>query len=233
MAKNKDDMERVPTGIKGLDDSMEGGLIKNSVNIIGGSPGTGKSIFAMQYLVNGIKRYNEPGVYITIEEKKDQLMRYMSKFGWDLESLEKEGKVSIFELSPSSDYNARSFSELKNKLIKKNKAKRIVFDSLTAYFLLYENDHNKRESSLSLFETLREWDCTSLLIEEYMDEQHKSSFFDFQADAIIWLYNMKKTDTRVRAIEIYKMRGSKHLNKLFPLEITDKGIVIYPEQSVF
>ena len=80
---------------------------------------------------------------------------------------------------------------------------------------------------------LRSWGCTSLIVEESDVEEHKSSHLDFQADCLICLYNMKKTDARVRAVEIYKMRGSKHLNKLFPLEITDKGIVIYPEQSVF
>ena len=226
-------MERVPTGIKGLDEAMEGGFIKDSINLLAGNPGSGKSIFAMQYLVNGIVRYGEPGVYITLEERKDNLIKNMKNFGWDLEKLEKDGKLSIVDLSPSSDFNAKSLSELKNRIIKKIHAKRIVMDSLTSYFLLFEENPDKREASLNLFDLLSGWGCTSLLVEESDVEAKRDSYFDFQADCIVFLYNFKQQEVRTRAMEVYKMRGSKHSTKTFPLEITDKGIVVYPEQEVF
>jgi len=235
MAKDQKHLERVPTGIKGLDDAMSGGFIKDSINLVAGSPGSGKSIFAMQYLVNGIKKYNEPGVFITFEERKDKLIQYMNNFGWDLKKLVAEKKISILEQSPADIQKAtnKELLGLKYKVVKQLKAKRIVIDSTSAYSLLFPNSMDMRAANMNLFEMLRDWNVTTLLTAEYDIEEHKSTPLDFEVDSIIWLYNMKKTDVRTRALEVYKMRGSKHLAKTFPLEITDKGVVIYPEQSVF
>ena len=91
---------RVPTGIKGLDEAMSGGFVKDSINLIAGGPGSGKSIFALQYLIKGILDYKENGVYLTFEETRDKLVRYMENFGWDLEKLEKENKLRVIEISP-------------------------------------------------------------------------------------------------------------------------------------
>ncbi len=235
MVEKKNHLERVPTGIKGLDDAMSGGFIKDSINLVAGSPGSGKSIFAMQYLINGLKKYNEPGVYITFEERKDKLIQYMNNFGWDLKKLVKEKKIDILEQSPEDikKSTTKEILGLKYKIVKQLKAKRIVIDSTSAYSLLFPNDLDKRTANMDLFEMLRDWKVTTLLTAEYDIEDHKSTPLDFEVDSIVWLYNMKKTDVRTRALEVYKMRGSKHLAKTFPLEITNKGVVIYPEQSVF
>jgi len=235
LIKSKPQLERVPTGIKGLDDAMTGGFIKDSVNLVAGSPGSGKSIFAMQYLVNGAKKYNQPGVYITFEERKDKLLRYMGNFGWDLKSLVADKKIDVLEQSPADikKATAKEILGLKFKIVREIKAKRVVIDSMSAFSLLFQDEFEKRTAHIQLFEMLRDWGVTALLTAEYDIEDHKSMPLDFEVDSIVWLYNTKKTDVRTRALEIYKMRGSKHLQKTFPLEISDKGIIIYPEQSVF
>ena len=235
MVKSQPDLERVPTGIKGLDDAMAGGFIKGSINLVAGSPGSGKSIFAMQYLVNGAKKYNEPGVYITFEERKDKLIKYMGNFGWDLSNLAASKKIGILEQSPVDikKATAKELLGLKFKIVKELKAKRLVIDSMSAFSLLFQDDFEKRTAHIQLFEMLRDWGVTALLTAEYDIEDHKSMPLDFEVDSIVWLYNMKKADVRTRALEIYKMRGSKHLQKTFPLELSDKGVIIYPEQSVF
>ena len=235
MVKSKPQLERVPTGIKGLDDAMTGGFIKDSVNLVAGSPGSGKSIFAMQYLVNGAKKYNHPGVYITFEERKNKLTQYMGNFGWDLKNLIANKKIEILEQSPIDikKATAKEILGLKFKIVKELKAKRLVIDSMSAFSLLFQDDFEKRTAHIQLFEMLRDWGVTALLTAEYDVEDHKSMPLDFEVDSIVWLYNMKKTDVRTRALEVYKIRGSKHLQKTFPLEISDKGIIIYPEQSVF
>ena len=235
MVKSKLKLERVPTGIKGLDDAMAGGFIKDSVNLVAGSPGSGKSIFAMQYLVNGAKKYNEPGVYITFEERKDKLVKYMGNFGWDLQNLIAKKNIEILEQSPIDIKKAttKELLGLKFRIVKELKAKRLVIDSMSAFSLLFRDEFEKRTAHIQLFEMLRDWGVTALLTAEYDVEEHKSMPLDFEVDSIVWLYNMKKADVRTRALEIYKMRGSKHLQKTFPLEISDKGVIIYPEQSVF
>lgn len=235
MTKNGNITERVPIGIKGLDESMEGGFIRNSINLLAGSPGSGKSIFGMQYLFNGITKYDEPGVYITFEERKDKFIQNLKNFDWGLEDLEKKKKLLIVSLSPKEVHKAitkKSFY-LKYNAVKKINAKRIVIDSISAYSLLFSNDMEKRKAHINLFEMLRNWGCTTLLLAEYDVEEHKGSPLDFEVDSILWLYNFKQQEVRTRAIEIYKMRGSKHSTKTFPLEIKEKGIVVYPEQEVF
>ena len=88
---------------------------------------------------------------------------------------------------------------------------------------------------MDLFKILRKWKCTTLVIGQYYaaEERHESTAVEFEVDGIIWLYNIKKENIRVRAVEVFKMRGTKHSAKIFPFEITDNGITIYPEQSVF
>ncbi len=227
---------RVPTGIKGLDEAMNGGFVKDSINLIAGGPGSGKSIFALQYLIKGILDYNENGVYLTFEETREKLVRYMENFGWDLEKLEKENKLRVIEISPKEVKKAvyNKNVGLKYGTAKYIKAKRIVIDSINAYSLLFPTELAKREAHINLFEMLRSWGVTVLLVAEYDVEEDKGSPLDFEVDGILRLYNFKKSDTRTRAIEIYKLRGSKHSTKTFPLEIIDKeGIKVYPEQNMF
>ena len=84
---------RVPTGVPNFDKLVEGGFQSESINLLAGGAGSGKTIFAIQYLINGIEKYNEPGMYITFEERKNKLYRDMLEFGWDLAKYEKEGKI--------------------------------------------------------------------------------------------------------------------------------------------
>ena len=95
---------RVPTGIPGLDKLIQGGLVKNSANLVAGGTGTGKTIFAIQFLVEGVKR-KEPGIYITFEEKKKKVYLDMLEFGWDLEKYEKEGLFNFLEYTPEQVKN--------------------------------------------------------------------------------------------------------------------------------
>ena len=229
-------MERVPTGIKNLDDGMMGGLVRNSINMIAGGPGSGKSIFAMQYLVNGATKYNEPGVYITLEEGKDNLMKNMKSFGWDLEKLDKEIKVSIIEISPTDIQLEvhKQVEKLESLIVNKLKAKRIVIDSMTSYSLLFKNELVLRASYLNLFKMLRNWKLCSLLISEYDVEKHEVKPLDFEVDSILWIYNSKIKGVRTRALEIFKMRGTKHTTKTFPIEIKDnQGMTFFPAQNMF
>ncbi len=233
---NTDIIERVPTGVKGLDEAMSGGFIRDSINLIAGGPGSGKSIFALQYLIKGIVEHNEHGLYLTFEERRNKLVQYMENFGWDLEKLEKEKKLRIIEISPKDVRKAvhnKNFG-LRYGTVKYIKAKRVVIDSINAYSLLFPTELAKREAHINLFEMLRSWGVTVLLVAEYDVEEDKGSPLDFEVDGILRLYNFKRGDTRNRAIEIYKLRGSRHSTKTFPLEIVDKeGIRVYPEQNVF
>ena len=229
-------IERTPTGIPGLDDVIEGGLKKDSITLVGGCAGSGKSIFAMQFLINGILKYNEPGVYVTFEEDKQEVYGDMLRFGWDFAELEKQEKFAFIRYTPEQVGKVlKTGGGIIRDIIGKINAKRIVIDSISAFTLLHKDELEKREACLDLFKILRRWKCTTLVVGQYYaaEERHESTAVEFEVDGIIWLYNIKKEDIRTRAVEVFKMRGTKHSAKIFPFEISDEGITIYPEQSVF
>ncbi|MBU2561188.1 MAG: AAA family ATPase [Nanoarchaeota archaeon] len=229
-------IKRVPTGIPGLDQAIEGGLKKNSVTLAGGCAGAGKSIFAMQFLVKGITEFDEPGVYVSFEESRKEVYEDMLRFGWDLKKLEEEGKFEFIEYTPEQvEKIMKTGGGVIRDVIDKIGAKRLIIDSISAFMLLHETELKRRESALALFAMLRRWDCTTLVIGQYAQEgpSHESSVLEFEVDSIIWLYNIKKEDIRVRALEVFKMRGTKHTAKTFPVQIKEDGIVLYPEETLF
>ncbi len=228
--------ERVPTGIPGLDEVMAGGFEKGSYNLIAGGAGSGKSIFAMQFLVTGIEKFNEPGIFVTFEEKKENVYKHMLEFGWDLDKYEKSGKFEFVEYTPEQVKKMlEEGGGLIESLINKIKAKRIVIDSITAFGLLFKDELGRRQAILSLIDLMRRWNATALLTAEFEPnvEKPSSASIEFEVDSIILLYYPREGDTRKRALEILKMRGTEHSKKIFPLRIGKNGVTIYPKERIF
>lgn len=221
--------ERVETEIKYFDSLIEGGFRKNSTNLIVGPPGCGKTIFAMQFLVGGMKN-NEPCLYVTFEEKKEQFFTNMKEFGWDLEEYEKKGLLTFIEYTPAKVKTMLSEGggEIES-LIRHKKISRIVIDSITSFALLFDDELAKREASLSLFNLINSWNCTSLLTYEESNEKigsESSNAVEFEVDSIINIYYTRVKQTRERYLEIMKMRGTTHSRGIHELKIIKDGIVV-------
>ena len=216
------------SGVSGLDKLVQGGFKKNSINLVSGGPGSGKTIFGVQFLINGIKA-NEVGIYITFEEKKEKLYEDMLSFGWDLEKYEKQGKFIFLEYTPEQVKKVLiEGGGTIDSIITKQKVKRLVIDSITSFSLLYEDELTKKEAALSLFELIGKWGCTAVLTsQDIAPTDHTiTAALEFEVDSIILLYNVKQSGIRKRAIEILKMRGTKYPPKTFGLEIASKGMKI-------
>ncbi|QQG38703.1 MAG: hypothetical protein HYS32_03820 [Candidatus Woesearchaeota archaeon] len=227
--------EKVQTGIKGFDILTGGGFKRKSVNIIVGGPGSGKTIFCIEFLVEGIKK-GEPGIYITFEEKKTKLYDDMKGFGWDLEKYEKEGKFTFLEYTPEQVKKVLiEGGGVVDNIITKQKVKRLVIDSISSFALLYEDELSRKQASLALFELINKWECTALLASQdtSKDEHVVSAAMEFEADSIIILYHMKQKGERIRALEILKMRGIGYPERTVSLGIKDgKGILVDPTSVV-
>lgn len=222
--KNQD---KVSTGIANLDKITEGGFEKNSVNLVIGNSGSGKSIFAVQFLIEGIKN-EEKCLYVTFEEKKEEFYKNMLDFGWNLSELEEQGKFSFLEYTPEK---VKTMLEegggMIESVILNKKTSRIVIDSITSFALLFEHELDKREAALSLFDIIRKWNCTSLLTLEEDPVNRKegaSSSLEFEADSIILLYFVRCKEDRERFIEVLKMRGTKHSTEVYGFKIDKQGI---------
>lgn len=227
---------RVATGIRGFDGVMQGGFLKNSVNMVAGGSGTGKSILCMQFLVNGIEKFNEPGVYISFEERPEKILRDMRNFNWNLEDKIKKKKLAILYYTPEQvEKVLTTGAGTVRDVVESIGAKRLVIDSITAFLLLHNRELDRRRALLKLFDIITKWGCTALLTSEHEQNpvQHKAGALEFEVDSVIILYYVQKGDMRQRAIEIFKMRATKHATKIFPMQITDNGIVVFPEESVF
>ncbi len=223
--------KRITSGIPGFDKLISGGFINESVCLVVGGAGSGKTIFATQFLIEGL-RQNEPGVFITFEEKKDRFYNEMKTLGWDLTELEKKKKFAFIEYTP--EQVKKMLEEGGGEVevvIEEIKAKRIVIDSITSFTLLFESELEKREAALSLFELLRKWKVTSLLTLEHEPSVKKGSVIiatplEFEVDGIVILYFIRPDGTRIRELEILKMRGTEHSRGIFGFDIGKKVIKI-------
>jgi len=227
---------RVSTGIPGLDEVMSGGFRKNTVNLVAGGPGSGKTIFAMQFLVNGIEQCNEPGVFVSFEQSEEEILTDLNEFGWDLEDKLKKKQLVILSYTPEQVENVlKSGGGTVRDVIDSMGARRVVIDSLTAFTLLHENALAQRKACLDLFKSIKKWNCTALLLAEHEGnpELHSPTVEEFEVDGVLLIYNIRRGDMRGRALEIFKMRGTKHSAKIFPMTIDENGITIYPEETVF
>ncbi|MDP3026969.1 MAG: ATPase domain-containing protein [Nanoarchaeota archaeon] len=227
--KSSGNEERIATGIKNFDSLIEGGFAKNSTNLIVGSSGSGKTIFAVEFLIEGMKK-GESCLYITFEEGKDEFYSNMLDFGWDLAEYEKKEKFFFLEYTPEKVKTMleEGGGSIESIVLTK-KIKRIVIDSITSFELLFEKELEKRESALSLFSMLSKWDCTSLLTYEGTPSPEKkvtSRVLDFESDAIVLLYFVRERKQRVRYLEVLKMRGTKHSLYIFPFSIDKTGITV-------
>jgi circadian clock protein KaiC len=220
-------IERVPTKIPGFDELIEGGFEKNSTNLLAGSPGVGKSIFAIQFLIGGISR-NESCLYVSFEEKKEPFYANMAEFGWDLYEYEKKGLFTFLEYSPNKVKTMleEGGGDIES-IIVKNKVVRIVLDSISAFTLLFENELEKREASLNLINMIKKWNCTSLLTYEVQSVAKEQSVqfrtLDFESDSLIVLYLVRNKNKRERYIEVIKMRGTNHSNNIYKYDIINSG----------
>ncbi len=232
----EDKIKRIRTGIEGVDELTHGGLPRRKcISLIGG-PGTGKSIFLMQYLVSGARDYGEPGIYITFEEEVEELKSNFANFNFEIEELERKGLLKIVHYNPMRIKRfIKNMDVTLRDLIKSMNAKRLVIDSLSAFTLLFENEGEQREGLFALFKTLKKLGVSSLLSNESWKEPSftRSGIVEFISDGVIVLYNLKIGDTRVRALEILKMRGIKHEARIVPFKITENGIVVFTEEEVF
>ena len=224
---------RVPTGIPKFDELIEGGFEKYSTNLIVGGSGSGKSIFATQFIMEGMKK-GEKCLYVTFEEKKNQFYDNMLRFGWDLEKYEKKELFTFLEYSP---IKVKTMLEegggTIESLVITNKITRIVIDSITSFALLFKDELERREAALSLFNMIRKWSCTSLLTseEDPLGNEKTSKSLEFESDAIIILYYLMEKRQRKRYLEILKMRGTKHSKQIYGFSIGKGGITLESGES--
>ncbi|WP_353044607.1 circadian clock protein KaiC [Mesorhizobium sp. M1365] len=237
-------LERVRTGIEAFDDLVMGGLPRGRTTIVGGTPGSGKTVFATQFLAHGITVLDEPGVFVTFEESPLEIEVNMASFGWDIRRWRETNKLVFVDASPRdhdqmiignfdlSGLLARVLHAARNAA-----AKRIVLDSVTQLFDHFVAEQTSvRRELLRIATALKRDGLTVLMTAERNSEYGEISrhrIEEFVADNVVILRNALDRERRRRTIEVLKMRGSRHVEGEVPITLVVKqGIVAVPLSSL-
>src|SRR3989344_1843697 len=224
--------KRTVTGVAGLDEILFGGIPINNLVVISGDPGSGKTCLCLEFLYMGATKYNEPGIYVSLEESEDEILRMADNFGWEVRKLIAERKLLIIAVE------LYDFDKLKNTIedvVARIGAKRLVIDPGVVFRLYFERELDARKRILSLARMLKRIGCTAIITNEIALDKTSSLFGleEYVADGVILLYHTKLEDRFVRSIGILKMRGTKISEKLHPIEITKEGIKILAKHELF
>ena len=231
-------MERTKTGIPGLDELIGGGIPKGSNILLAGGAGTGKTIFATQYLYNGALQYGEPGVFVTLEGNIRDIAWNMESFQWNIKSMQDKGMFTIYRLGmdfikDKEMIEDRLEEQLKEiaKEVEEINAKRLVVDSTTV-FGAYLDPSLLRTTLFSFCDKLKTLGCTTILTSETAPTKTTFSAFgveEFVVDGVIALYFSPPN----RSLFVRKLRGTAHDKDAHPLEITPQGIIVSARDKVF
>ena len=239
------------TGIPGVDTVLGGqGIPRGHSILICGGPGSGKTTFSMQFLYKGATEYDEPGVYITLDEEPDDIKNNMAKFGWDLGKLESEKKLVFINVSPvrvapsekvglvqlgMKEFKLVRLLEAIRTGIEEVQAKRVVIDPITIFTLQYPDEVERIYAVRDLIADFKKTDCTNLLISELkgtgLEREHQ--FEEYLAQGVILLRTVMKDDKLIRMFQATKMRGLAVDNQPRPYDITSSRVEVYPTLTVF
>jgi KaiC domain protein len=238
-------IERVRTGIPGLDDLIYGGMPKRNIVLLSGGPGTGKTIFSQQYLFYGLQ-HNEPGVLVALEEHPVQIKRNMATFGWDIKKYEDDGMFAIVdaftggygESVKREKYVVRSVDDMAELIdvvkqaIKDTKAERVAIDSVSTLYLT--KPAMARSTLMQLKRVLSGLGATAVLVSQVsvIERGFGGPGVEHAVDGIIRLDLDEVNGELIRSLIVWKMRGTRHDLHRRPFDITDKGIVVYPNKIV-
>ena len=239
-------MKRIKSGIKGFDDLIDGGIIEGSTVLVSGKTGSGKTVFGLQFLYNGATKFEEPGIFVTLETRPDELRDEAAQFGWDLRSLENKNALFIVDAAsskagqPTSEkyalrrgFDMGTFAEEIYKAIQETNAKRLVIDCISGLGIGFNEPFQVRNELFRIIALLRELKVTSILISEILDSDSHSraGVEQFVTNGLVTLDLTEVNGTLKRKLLIWKMKQTKHSLKAQPFTIGKSGIEIITKKK--
>ncbi len=224
-------MDRVKTGIKGLDEMLAGGFLTETANLIEGAPGTGKTTLGMEFIYNGITQYNEPGLILTFEEFPQQYYHDAEALGWNFRGLEQTGKLRVIMTSPEVSHAdlERVDGRIQATIVEIG-ASRILVDSLSHFDRLSSEPVQRRGILYSFINSLKREGLTSLLTRESPaligELESPEEDVAFIADSYLLLRYVEIESAIRKALLVMKLRGSDHAKDIRQFEITRNGIEV-------
>jgi len=225
------------TGIEGLDNILGGGIPKGQSVLLAGSCGTGKTILCQQFLFTGAKEFNETGVYITLSESRDRMLKNLESFEFYDKELIESDKIKIVDITQDArlmnlePLTVKGIMNMVTSIIRDSDAKRVVIDSVTAICNSLGNERNVRDFLFELGLQMQYLDCTSIFISEIAPMKFQYSVFgveEFITDGVILMREHEEKGDLIRTLQVVKMRGVSHSRNRHIVEISTKGVELKP-----
>ena len=233
-------LAKVPTGIQGFDEITEGGLPKGRVSLVAGAAGSGKTVFAMSFLVNGAEKYGDPGLFVSFEETSRDLETNFASQGFDLKKLEEQGllaldhiRVERSEMEETGEYDLEGLFVRLGAEIDAIGARRVVLDTIEVLFSAFKDEIMIRAEIKRLFQWLADRGVTAIVTGE-SGERHitRHGLEEYVADFVVVFNHLVNDETATRRLRIVKYRGSAHGTNEFSFLIDQRGISVLPISSL-
>jgi len=229
-------LPRCPTGIEGLDEITGGGLPLGRPTLICGSAGCGKTVFAAEFLVRGAVQYGDPGVFVSFEERAEELSQNVQSLGFDLEDLTKRNLITVDHVSverndieETGEYDLEALFIRIGYEIDRLGAKRVVLDTIESLFSGFEDPAILRAELRRLFRWLKDKGVTALITAERGEGSlTRQGLEEYVSDCVILLDHRVDAQISTRRLRIVKFRGAAHGTNEYPFLIDEDGIIVIP-----
>ncbi len=231
---------KCPTGIRGLDEILSGGLPRGRPTLIAGSAGCGKTLLAMEFLIRGIQQFGETGVFMAFEENERELIHNVASLGFDLPTFIRRKQLALdyvhierSEIEETGEYNLEGLFVRLNTMIQQTAAKRVVLDSLEALFAGLQNEAILRSELRRLFRWLKDKGVTAVITgEQGLNKLTRHGLEEYVSDCVLFLDHRISNQVSTRRVRIIKYRGSAHGTNEYPLMIDEHGFNVLPISSL-
>lgn len=230
-------VNKIKTGIEGLDSLLDGGIPQGHLILLAGSCGTGKTILSQEFLFTGARESDENGIYISLSESRDKMIRNLEEFGFFDTDIVESNKIRIVDITQDArlmnlePLTVNGIMNMITGIIKDSKAKRVVVDSITAICSALSDDRNIRDFLFEIGLQLQYLDCTTIFISEVPPMKFQYSVFgieEFISDGVILLSEFEDKGDLIRTLQVVKMRGVDHSRNKQIMQITKEGIELKP-----
>lgn len=233
-------IQKSPSGIAGFDEITGGGLPTGRPSLVCGGPGCGKTLFAMQFLVNGALLFDEPGVFMSFEENVEELTANVASLGFDLADLIERGRIAMdtvvverSEIEETGEYDLEGLFVRLSYAIGSIGAKRVVLDTIESLFSGLSNQAILRAELRRLFRWLKDKGVTVVITGEKGEGTlTRQGLEEYVSDCVIFLDHRVNDQVSTRRLRIIKYRGSSHGTNEYPFVIDEKGLEVLPVTSL-
>ena len=243
-SNNHSTISKLATGISGFDSIAKGGLPEGRTTLLAGSAGSAKTVFAAQFLAEGIRQFDQHGVFVTFEEAPADIRRNMVSLGWDIAAWETEGRWAFVDASPlpgeteviAGAYDLGALLARIESAVNRVGARRLAMDSLGSLFSYFENHALIRSELFRISAALKLMKITAIMTAERIQEYGGISRYgveEFVVDNVMILRNVLDGEKRRRTLELLKFRGTEHQKGEYPLTVLPgQGIVVIPLSAI-